>query len=156
MVKQQSSIKKRLQEQKRQEEAKTAFNEGEVPIGAVIVKNEQIVSLAHNKCRSMNDPSMHAECIVLKEAYSKLKNFADCTLYVTVEPCAMCAGTILQYRLPRVVFGAYEPVTGCCGSKIDLLDQWFDTSSLSVGGILEKESKMLLNEFFSLIRCDEI
>lgn len=137
-------------------EARKAFNEGEVPVGAVIVKNNILISSAHNKCRSLNDPTMHAECIALKQAYSILGSLSDCILFVTLEPCAMCAGTILQFRLPRLIFGAYEPNTGCCGSKIDLLDHWFDSSTKVSGGIMEIESRQLLNDFFSQVRFDLI
>ena len=138
------------------EEAKKGYSEGEVPIGAVIVKDNTVVCSAHNRCRQLNDPSSHAECIAIKEAYEKLHSLSDCTLYFKLEPCAMCAGTILQFRLPRLVFGAYEPLTGCCGSKIDLLDHWFNNSTCSIGGILEEESRNLLSEFFQSLRMDMI
>lgn len=133
-------------------EAETAFREGEVPVGAVVVKDGAIVASAHNRCEAENDPTLHAECIALKEAYRKLGGLDGCTLYVTAEPCAMCAGTMLNLRLPHLVFGAYAPVTGCCGSKIDLTDHWFDASTMTVGGVLERECETLLTRFFSDLR----
>ncbi len=130
-------------------EAELAFSENEVPIGAVVVRNDTVISRAHNDCVQTCDPTRHAECIALKEAYRKLKTLEGCTLYVTVEPCAMCAGTILQLRLPRLVFGAFEPVTGCCGSKIDLTDHWFEASTATIGGILEPQCRELMQRFFA-------
>ena len=124
----------------------------EVPIGAVVVKDGTVIAAAHNDCVRTNDPTRHAECIALKEAYRALGSLAGCTLYVMLEPCAMCAGTLLRLRLPRLVYGAFAPVTGCCGSKIDLTDHWFDASTETVGGILEAECAALLSRFFCDLR----
>ena len=133
-------------------EAEMAYEKGEVPIGAVVVKDDSIIAFAHNDCIEKNDPTRHAESVALKDAYSKIHNLSGCTLYVTLEPCAMCAGTALLYRIPRLVFGAYSPVTGCCGSKIDLTDHWFDSSVETTGGILEDECREILSRFFRDLR----
>ena len=133
-------------------EADVAFSSGEVPIGAVVVKDGQIVSAAHNDCIAMQDPTRHADSVALRDAFAKTHDLSGCTLYVTVEPCAMCAGTILLYGIPRLVFGAYNPVTGCCGSRIDLTDHWFDTSVETIGGVLEKECRDILSRFFQNLR----
>lgn len=134
------------------EEAEKALQENEVPIGAVVVKGESVVSRAHNLCAKLNDPTQHAEVLALREACRACGSLARCTMYVTLEPCAMCAGTLLNLRLPRLVYGAFAPVTGCCGSKIDLTDHWFDASTETVGGILEAECAALLSQFFSDLR----
>lgn len=133
-------------------EAEQAYREGEVPIGAVVVLDGKILASAHNDCVQTGDPARHAECIALHRAFEKTKDLSRCTLYVTVEPCAMCAGTLLLYRIPRLVFGAYNAVTGCCGSKIDLTDHWFDASTETIGGVLEEECKALMTRFFSEVR----
>lgn len=133
-------------------EAKAAALEEEVPVGAIIVKENAIVSRAHNLCNTNHDPMQHAEILVLKDAYEKLGSLDRCTLYVTLEPCAMCAGAMIHAHLPRLVFGAYDPSCGCCGSRIDLGDHWFDHSMETIGGILESECADLLRDFFSKLR----
>ena len=135
-------------------EAEIAFSSGEVPIGAVVVKNDQIISSAHNQCATMQEPTRHAESVALRDAFAKTHDLSNCTLYVTVEPCAMCAGTILLYGIPRLVFGAYNPVTGCCGSRIDLTDHWFDVSVETTGGVLEKDCREILSCFFQNLRSE--
>ena len=134
------------------DEAKTALCENEVPVGAVIVKNGAIVSSAHNRCELNHDPLLHAEMIVLKDAYAKLGSLNGCTLYVTLEPCAMCAGAMLHLKLPRLVFGAFDPDCGCCGSRIDLGDHWFGHDIETIGGIREDECRTLITSFFSQLR----
>ena len=134
------------------EEAKCAFKENEVPVGAVVVKENRIISKAHNTCNYENDPLAHAEMLALKDAYAKLDTLKDCTLYVTLEPCAMCAGAMIHLRLPRLVFGAFDPVCGCCGSRIDLTDHWFDHETEAIGGISEEECASLLKSFFHKLR----
>lgn len=137
-------------------EAEKAFVCNEVPIGAVVVRNEQIIATAHNECVRTADPTRHAESIVLHKAFGLIGDLTKCTLYVTVEPCAMCAGTILLYRIPRLIFGAYNSVTGCCGSRIDLTDHWFDASIETIGGVLESECKLVLSRFFQTLRINSI
>ena len=135
-------------------EAEKAFSEHEVPVGAVIVKDGEIVSRTHNRCEAEHDPTAHAEMLAMKDAYAKLGSLEGCTLCVTLEPCAMCAGAMLHMRLPRLVFGAFDPACGCCGSRLDLTDHWFDHSVETIGGILEPECKTILTRFFQSIRSE--
>ena len=134
-------------------EAERALAEQEVPVGAVVVKGDELIAAAHNDCRATGDPTRHAECLALKAAYRALGSLEGCTLYVTLEPCAMCAGTLLQLRLERLVYGAFAPLTGCCGSKIDLCDHWFGGSAAVRGGVLEADCAALLSSFFGDLRA---
>ncbi len=136
------------------EEAKCAFDENEVPVGAVVVKDDRIVSKAHNTCDLGNDPLAHAEMLALKDAFSKFGTLDGCTLYVTLEPCAMCAGAMIHMRLPRLVFGAFDPACGCCGSRIDLADHWFEHSVETIGGVLKEQCAALLKDFFHQLRIE--
>ena len=133
-------------------EARRAFDENEIPVGAVIVKDDQMVSQAHNRCEAEVSPLRHAELLAMADACQKLGSLDGCTLYVTLEPCAMCAGAMIHLRLPRLVFGAYDPQCGCCGSRIDLGDHWFDHSIETIGGICETECAELLKTFFLALR----
>ncbi len=133
-------------------QAKAALSENEVPVGAVIVKDGSIISFDHNRCVSHNDPSLHAEILVLKDAYRKLGSLSGCTMYVTLEPCVMCAGTMIEMRLPRLVYGAFDSDCGCCGSRLDLTDHWFDHTVETIGGLCEEECAELLNQFFKELR----
>jgi tRNA(adenine34) deaminase len=133
-------------------EAEQAITESEVPVGAVIVKDGKIISKAYNRCVSDHDPTAHAEMLAMKDAYQKLGSLEDCTLYVTLEPCAMCTGAMLHLRLPRLVFGAYDAACGCCGSRIDLSAHWFEHSVDTIGGVCESECAELLRDFFQNLR----
>ena len=133
-------------------EARRAFDENEIPVGAVIVKDDHIVSQVHNRCEAEASPLQHAELLAMEDAYQKLGSLDGCTLYVTLEPCAMCAGAMIHLRLPRLVFGAYDPQCGCCGSRVDLGDHWFDHSIETIGGICETECAELLKTFFLALR----
>lgn len=133
-------------------EAKQALAENEVPVGAVIVFSNKIVASAHNRCESSHDPLQHAEMLALRDAYRILGTLDGCTMYVTLEPCAMCVGAMLHLRLPRLVFGAYDSECGCCGSRIDLGDHWFDHTVETIGGICEPECAELLKTFFLTLR----
>ena len=133
-------------------EAKQALAENEVPVGAVIVFGNKIVASAHNRCESSHDPLQHAEMLALRDAYRILGTLDGCTMYVTLEPCAMCVGAMLHLRLPRLVFGAYDSECGCCGSRIDLGDHWFDHTVETIGGICESECAELLKTFFLTLR----
>ncbi len=133
-------------------EAKQALAENEVPVGAVIVFSNKIVASAHNRCESSHDPLQHAEMLALRDAYRILGTLDGCTMYVTLEPCAMCVGAMLHLRLPRLVFGAYDSECGCCGSRIDLGDHWFDHTVETIGGICESECAELLKTFFLTLR----
>ncbi len=129
-------------------EAQAALAVEEVPVGAVVVKDGLIVARAHNLSRQNNDPTQHAELVALQQAQRSLGSLEGCTLYVTMEPCAMCAGAMVLTKLPRLVFGAFDPSCGCTGSRMDLTDHWFYHSVETWGGILEEECAALLTEFF--------
>ena len=128
-------------------EARAAMTEDEVPVGAVVVKDGEIVARAHNLSRQQNDPTLHA-VLALREAKQQLGSLTGCTLYVTMEPCAMCAGAMVLLKLPRLVFGAFDPSCGCTGSRVDLTDHWFYHSVETWGGVLEGDCAALLTEFF--------
>lgn len=135
------------------EEATLAFEAGEVPVGAVLVQNGEVVARAHNLVETLHDATAHAELLCLREAMGKLgARLTDCTLYVTLEPCAMCAGACVNAKLGRLVFGAFDEVAGCCGSKMDLTDKCFLHSVETWGGILEGPCKALLSRFFQALR----
>ena len=135
------------------EEAKLAFDAGEVPVGAVLVCGNEIIARAHNRVEREHDATRHAELLCLQEAMAKRgSRLSDCTLYVTLEPCAMCAGACVNAKLGRLVFGAFDEVAGCCGSKMDLTDHCFLHSVETWGGILEGECKALLSRFFQALR----
>ncbi len=136
-------------------QAQAAFAENEVPVGAVLVKDGRLVCSAHNRMRQSCDPTAHAELLVLQSA-AKLLNgrFDDCTLYATLEPCAMCAGAIVNCKLPKLVFGAFDDRAGCCGSVADLTDHWFLHSVETWGGVCETACSHLLTDFFSSKRCN--
>ena len=129
-------------------EARAAMAEDEVPVGAVVVKDGGIVARAHNLSRQQKDPTLHAEVLALREAQQQLGSLTGCTLYVTMEPCAMCAGAMVLMKLPRLVFGAFDSSCGCTGSRVDLTDHWFYHSAETWGGVLEKECTELLTNFF--------
>ena len=134
-------------------EAKLAFSAGEVPVGAVLVCGGEIIARAHNRVEREHDATRHAEMICLQEAMAKRgARLTDCTLYVTLEPCAMCAGACVNAKLGRLVYGAFDEVAGCCGSKMDLTDKCFLHSVETWGGILEQECKSMLSDFFKSLR----
>ena len=136
-------------------QAVKAEEHGEVPVGAVLVKDGLLVAKAHNQPISTNDPTAHAEIQLIRAAGKKLKNYrlTGTSLYVTLEPCAMCLGAIMHARVERIVFGAYDPKTGVCGSSENLMDaNCFNHKINLVSGVLENESKQLLKNFFVLRR----
>ena len=135
------------------EEAKLAFSAGEVPVGAVLVCENEVIARAHNHVEREHDATRHAELICLQDAMaSRGTRLTDCTLYVTLEPCAMCAGACVNAKLGRLVYGAFDEVAGCCGSKMDLTDKCFLHSVETWGGVLEGECKALLSRFFQALR----
>ena len=135
------------------EEARLAFDAGEVPVGAVLVCNSEIIARAHNLVEQTQDATAHAELLCLQQGMAKRgTRLGDCTLYVTLEPCAMCAGACVNAKLGRIVFGAFDEVAGCCGSKMDLTDKCFLHSVEVWGGILEADCKALLSNFFQALR----
>ena len=135
------------------EEARLAFDEGEVPVGAVLVRNGEVIARAHNRVEQTGDATAHAELLCLREAMERLgPRLTDCTLYVTLEPCSMCAGACVNAKLSRLVYGAFDEAAGCCGSKMDLTDHCFLHSVETWGGILEPDCKALLSNFFQALR----
>ena len=132
-------------------EAKKSVDIDEVPVGAIIVLNNEIISRSHNKSISQNDPTSHAEINALRNAAKKVGNYrlTSATLYATLEPCAMCYGAIVHARIQKLVFGAFDPKTGVCGSSIKLHDQkCFNHIPEIKGGILEKDCSLILKDFF--------
>ena len=128
---------------------------GEVPVGAVVVKDGAVVGRGHNRPVVSRDPTAHAEVIALRDAAERIGNYrlADCLLYVTLEPCAMCAGAIMNARISRVVYGAADPKSGACGSVVDLFaENRLNHHATVVGGVMAKEAATLLQEFFSARR----
>ena len=132
--------------------AQSAWDLGEVPVGAVVVKDGAIIGRGFNRPITSNDPTTHAEIVALRDAALYLKNYrlTDCDLYVTLEPCAMCVGAMLHARLKRVVFGARDPKTGACGSVIDLpAEEKLNHHATFEGGVLPEECSQLLKAFFA-------
>ena len=132
-------------------EAKKAFNLDEVPVGAVIVHKNKIIARAHNQVELLKDPSAHAEMLVLTQACNFLSNkwLLDCVIYVTIEPCSMCAGALVLSRINKIVFGADDPKAGACGSIIDIARNRELNHRIEIKkGILEEECSFLLKEFF--------
>lgn len=132
-------------------EAKKAFDKDEVPVGAVIVYKDKVIARGFNQKESKNDATLHAEIVALKKAYKKLGTWRlnDCDIYVTLEPCAMCAGAIIQSRMHNLIFGAYDLKGGCVTSKIQLLEKdKFNHNVNGIGGCMESECSTLLKEFF--------
>ena len=133
------------------EEANLAMDKNEVPVGAVLVKNDTLIAQAHNKPITKNDPTAHAEIQLLRKAGEHQKNYRlpESTLYVTLEPCTMCFGAMVHARIDRIVYGASDPKTGVCGSRMNLNEENFFNHKISItSGILEKESSELLKLFF--------
>ncbi len=132
-------------------EARRAAAEQEVPVGAVVVRDGRAMARAHNRPIRLNDPSAHAEIMALRRAGRKLGNYrlTDCTLYVTIEPCSMCAGAILQARVRRVVFGAHDPKAGAAGSVLTVLNHpKLNHQAEVVCGVLAAECAALVRDFF--------
>ncbi|QWE03075.1 tRNA adenosine(34) deaminase TadA [Polynucleobacter sp. JS-JIR-II-b4] len=133
------------------EQAQLAAQSGEVPVGAVLVRDGQVISKAFNKPIANHDPSAHAEMLALREAALVDENYRipGSTLYVTLEPCAMCSGAILHARIDRVVYGAQDPKTGAAGSVLDIFSSKQINHQTSVeGGIMSEECGQLLRDFF--------
>ncbi|WP_077532620.1 tRNA adenosine(34) deaminase TadA [Massiliimalia massiliensis] len=135
-------------------EAQKAFLLDEVPIGAVIVQDGIVIARGHNLRETGKNAAAHAELLAINEACSSLGGWRlpRCTLYVTLEPCPMCAGAMINARIDRVVFGAYDPKAGSCGSLVNLFDLPYNHRPLCEGGVLETECAGILSEFFRQLR----
>ncbi len=136
-------------------EAIKAGKKGEVPVGAVLVKNQKIIAKAHNQPISKNDATAHAEIQLIRKSGEKQKNYrlVNSTIYVSLEPCSMCLGAIVHARISKIVFGAYDSKIGACGSSIDLTNTSFlNHKFLIKGGILEDQCSKLLKDFFKVRR----
>ena len=132
-------------------EAARGLKGDEVPVGAVVVRDGKIIARAHNRPLHLNDPSAHAEILALRRAGRKLGNYrlSGCTLYVTIEPCAMCAGAIVHSRIERVVFGGFDPKAGASGSALTVLNHPKLNHQVEVlEGVLADDCASILREFF--------
>jgi tRNA(adenine34) deaminase len=140
-------------------EAAQALRRKEVPVGAVIILENRIIGRGYNQIESLQDPTAHAEMIAITAAATWLgsRRLDDCTLYVTLEPCAMCAGAIVQARVPRLVFGAFDPKAGACGTLYNLVQDARLNHRVDLkGGICAEECGAFLKEFFAKVRTSEI
>jgi tRNA(Arg) A34 adenosine deaminase TadA len=133
------------------EEAKEAGRKGEVPVGAILVKGDRVIARDHNRCIELNDPTAHAEVLVLRKAGEVFRNYRlnDTVMYVTVEPCPMCASAMIHGRISRLVFGTLEPKFGAVASKFRLFQENGFNHKVEVDrGVLEKECAEVLKAFF--------
>ena len=134
------------------EEARKAYAEGEVPVGAVVVHEQRVIASAHNQRETLNDPTAHAEMVAITQAAESLGawRLLDCALYVTLEPCPMCAGAIVQARLPIVVYGITDPKAGACHTLYQITeDPRLNHRASVLGGVLAPECRALLQQFFA-------
>ena len=134
------------------EQARRAFELDEVPIGAVVVHQDEIIGEGYNQRETLSDPTAHAEMIAITQAAQALGDWrlSGCTLYVTLEPCPMCAGAIVQARMPRVIFGTTDPKAGACTTLYQITDDpRLNHRCVVLGGVLQDECKKLLQDFFS-------
>lgn len=138
--------------------AKQAAENGEVPVGAVVVKDGKIIGRGCNSPIGLNDPSAHAEILALRDAANNIGNYrlVDCTLYVTLEPCAMCSGAIQHSRIANLVYGASDLKTGACGSVINLMaEEKLNHHTKVKSGVLADETGQILSEFFKKRRLNK-
>jgi tRNA(adenine34) deaminase len=138
--------------------AKQAAENGEVPVGAVVVKDGKIIGRGCNSPIGLNDPSAHAEILALRDAANNIGNYrlVDCTLYVTLEPCAMCSGAVQQSRITNLVYGASDLKTGACGSVINLMaEEKLNHHTKVKSGVLADETGQILSEFFKQRRLNK-
>ena len=135
--------------------AEKAFSLDEVPVGAVVVCFDRIIGKGYNQRESLRDPTAHAEILAITAAANTLENWRlnECTIYVTKEPCTMCAGAIINSRIRRLVFGAYDDKKGACGSLYQICgDKRLESNTVVKGGVMESQCSSILKEFFSLQR----
>lgn len=138
------------------DQAQRAFDGAEVPVGAVVVHEHRVIGEGFNQRETLNDPTAHAEMIAITQAAQALQSWRllDCTLYVTLEPCPMCAGAIVQARLPTVVYGTSDPKGGACHTLYQITDDpRLNHRSAVIGGVLQSDCRSLLQEFFALQRA---
>ena len=136
-------------------QAQKAYEKDEIPVGAIVVKEGKVIGRGYNQREMLNDPTAHAEIIAITAAANTIEDWRlnDCVLYVTKEPCAMCAGAIINSRLKMVVFGCYDKEMGCCGSLYQLCgDSQLRNSTAVKGGILEQECLSIIHDFFQIQR----
>lgn len=136
-------------------EAQKAFDKGEVPIGAVIVKDGEIIAREHNRTIELGDPTAHAEMLAIREATAKLGGWKlpGCSMYVTIEPCAMCAGAMVWARLEKVFIGSMDPKAGACGSVMDIPSNPALNHQVEIfTGIMEEECSGIMKDFFRKLR----
>jgi tRNA(adenine34) deaminase len=139
-------------------QAQIAEENGDVPIGAVIVHNGQVIAKAYNQREQLQDPTAHAEIIALTQAAAALENWHlhDCTMYVTLEPCCMCAGALVLARIDRLVYGCDDPKTGACGSLYNIVqDERLNHRLKVASGVLADECSQLLQKFFENRRAKD-
>ena len=137
-------------------QARAAFDEEEVPIGAVIVYQDRVIAEAHNQREALRDPTAHAEMIAITQAAESLGSWRllDCTLYVTLEPCPMCAGAIVQARIPTVIYGTTDMKAGACHTLYNITsDSRLNHQCAVMGGVLRDECRAILQEFFAIQRA---
>lgn len=136
------------------EQAKLAFDEGEVPVGAVIVQNDKIVSVGRNRRETQKNALLHAEIDAINNACKSLGGWRlwNCEIYVTLEPCPMCAGAIINAHIPKVYFGAYDFKNGSCGTITNLFEMPYNFKPECRGGIMQAECAQLLKDFFKKLR----
>ena len=135
-------------------EAKKAYNKKEVPVGAVIVKDGKIIARAHNLKETKLDTTKHAEILAIQKASKKLKawRLKDCEMYITLEPCSMCAGAIISSRIKKIYIGTMDPKTGACGSVLNLLEYNFNHKVEVETGIMQQECEYILKDFLKKLR----
>ena len=140
-------------------EAFKAYKKEEVPVGAIIVKDGKIIARAHNLKESKNDTTNHAEILAIQKASKKLNSWRliDCEMYVTLEPCSMCAGALIQARLKKVNIGTMDAKTGACGSVLNLLEDYKFNHNVEIEkGIMREECENILKKFFKRLREEKL
>lgn len=136
-------------------EARKAYEKEEIPVGAIIVRDNKIIARAHNIKEEKNDTTKHAEIIAIQKASKKLGSWRlnDCEMYVTLEPCAMCAGALIQSRIKKVYIGTMDLKTGACGSILNLLEDYTFNHKVEIEkGIMQQECETILKDFFKMLR----
>lgn len=135
-------------------EAKKAYEKWEIPVGAILVKDGKVIAKAHNLKEEKKDVTSHAEILAIRKAQKKLENWRlmDCELYVTLEPCPMCAGAIIQSRISKIYIGALDEKAGACGSVLNLFEYPFNHKVLVEKGVLQTECEEMLTRFFKELR----